>query len=109
MDWRIIFSFSLIILIDIFDNNLKDSFTEFSSFNISETLNQSLKVLILYTFLTFLIFILLKFVNIRNLDAFNLSLTLISSGGFLSTNSLDQILNNDLKNNNFNYNAVFFF
>ena len=91
------FLFSLIILIDIFDNNLKDSFTEFSSFNISETLNQSLKVLILYTFLTFLIFILLKFVNIRNLDAFNLSLTLISSGGFLSTNSLDQILNNDLK------------
>ena len=91
------FLFSLIILIDIFDNNLKDSFTEFSSFNISETLNQSLKVLILYTILTFLIFILLKFVNIRNLDAFNLSLTLISSGGFLSTNSLDQILNNDLK------------
>ena len=91
------FLFSLIILIDIFDNNLKDSFTEFSFFNISETLNQSLKVLILYTFLTFLIFILLKFVNIRNLDAFNLSLTLISSGGFLSTNSLDQILNNDLK------------
>ena len=91
------FLFSLIILIDIFDDNLKDSFTEFSSFNISETLNQSFKVLVIYSFLTFLIFILLKFVNIRNLDAFNLSLTLISSGGFLHTNSLDTILNNDVK------------
>ena len=91
------FLFSLIILIDIFDKNLKDSFTEFSSFNISETLNQSLKVLIIYSILTFLIFILLKLVNIRSLDAFNLSLTLISSGGFLSTNNLDLILNNDIK------------
>ena len=91
------FLFSLIILIDIFDDNLKDSFTEFSSFNISETLNQSFKVLVIYSLLTFLIFILLKFVNIRNLDAFNLSLTLISSGGFLHTNSLDTILNNDVK------------
>ena len=91
------FLFSLIILIDIFDDNLKDSFTEFSSFNISETLNQSFKVLVIYSLLTFLIFILLKFVNIRNLDDFNLSLTLISSGGFLHTNSLDTILNNDVK------------
>ena len=91
------FLFSLIILIDIFDDNLKDSFTEFSSFNISETLNQSFKVLVIYSLLTFLIYILLKFVNIRNLDAFNLSLTLISSGGFLHTNSLDTILNNDVK------------
>ena len=91
------FLFSLIILIDIFDKNLKDSFTDFSSFNNSETIIQSFKVLILYTLLTITIFVILKLINLRNLDAFNLSLTLISSGGFLSFNNLDSIFNNDIK------------
>ena len=91
------FLFSIILLIDIFDNNLKDSFTDFLSFNTSETLKQSIKVLMLYSSLTLGIFVCLRFIDLRNLDAFNLSLTIISSGGFLSFNSLDQVLNTDLK------------
>ena len=47
------FLFSIILLIDIFDNNLKKSLTNFLSFNTSETLKQSSKILILYTLLTF--------------------------------------------------------
>ena len=39
----------------------------------------------------------MKFINIRNFDAFNLSLTLISSGGFLPVNDLDILINSELK------------
>ena len=91
------FLFSIILLIDVFDNNLKNSFTDFLSFNTSETLKQSFKVLILYSFLTFVIFIILKVIDLRTFDAFNFSLTIISSGGFLPSNNLESILNTDLK------------
>ncbi len=91
------FLFSIILLIDIFDNNLKNSFTNFLSFNESETRKQSLKVLIFYVILTFLIFIILKFINLRTFDAFNISLTIISSGGFLPINNLETIINTDIK------------
>jgi len=91
------FLFSIILLIDVFDNNLKKSLTYFLSFNTSETLKQSLKVLILYSFLTFVIFIILKIIDLRTFDAFNFSLTLISSGGFLPLNNLESILNSDFK------------
>ena len=82
------FLFSIILLIDIFDVNLKKSLTNFLSFNTSETLKQSIKILILYTFLTFVIFIILNIINIRSFNSFNLAMTLISSGGFLPTNNL---------------------
>ena len=91
------FLFSIILLIDIFDNNLKNSFTNFLSFNESETRKQSLKVLIFYVILTFIIFIILKFINLRTFDAFNISLTIISSGGFLPINNLETIINTDIK------------
>ena len=42
------FLFSIILLIDIFDNSLKKSLTNFLTFNTSETLKQSSKILILY-------------------------------------------------------------
>ena len=85
------FLFSIILLIDIFDVNLKKSLTNFLSFNTSETLKQSIKILILYTFLTFVIFIILNIINIRSFNSFNLAMTLISSGGFLPTNNLENI------------------
>ena len=91
------FLFSIILLIDFFDNNLKKSLTNFLSFNISETLKQSSKILILYILLTFAIFIALKVSNFRFFDSFNLSMTLISSGGFLPVNNLSSIVNNDIK------------
>ena len=91
------FLFSIILLIDIFDNNLKKSLTNFITFDTSETLKQSLKILILYTVLTFFIFIVLKIFNFRDFDSFNLSMTLISSGGFLPFNNLSIVLNSNAK------------
>ncbi len=90
------FLFSLLLLIDIFDDNLKKSVTNYISFNSTEILKQSLKIIILYAFLTFIIFLLLKLINLRTFDAYNLSITIISSGGFLSINNFDNLFVTDL-------------
>ena len=91
------FLFSIILLIDIFDKNIKNNLTDFLSFDSNEILKQSFKIVILYSILTLVIFFVLKIINIRNFDAFNLSLTLISSGGFLPVNNLDKLINSDFK------------
>ena len=91
------FLFSIILLIDIFDKNIKNNLTDFLSFDSNEILKQSFKIIILYSILTLVIFFVLKIINIRNFDAFNLSLTLISSGGFLPVNNLDKLINSDFK------------
>jgi len=91
------FLFSIILLIDIFDKNIKNNLTDFLSFDSSEILKQSFKIIILYSLLTLVIFFILKIINIRNFDAFNLSLTLISSGGFLPVNNLDKLINSEFK------------
>ena len=91
------FLFSIVLLIDIFDVNLKKPLTDLISFNTSETLKQSTKILILYTSLTLCIFIILNIFNIRSFNSFNLAMTIISSGGFIPTNSLDIILNSKTK------------
>ena len=96
MDWRHLFSFSILLLIDIFDKNLKQSFTEYLSFNYNEIFKQSFKIINIYCFLTLLIFILFKIINLRTFDAFNLSLSIISSGGFLPVNSIDYLFVSDL-------------
>ena len=88
---------SIILLIDIFDNNLKKSLTNFITFDSTETLKQLTKILILYSFLTLLIFLVLKVSDIRTFDSFNLSMTLISSGGFLPFNNLSLVLNSNIK------------
>ena len=91
------FLFSIILLIDIFDNSLKKSLTNFLTFNTSETLKQSMKILILYILLTFGIFVILNILDFRIFDSFNLSMTLISSGGFLPVNNLSSIVNTNAK------------
>jgi len=88
------FLFSIILLIDIFDNSFKKSLTNFISFNKSETLKQSFKIFLLYTVITFVIFIILNLLNIRAFNSLNLSMTVISSGGFLPTDNLSSILLN---------------
>ena len=88
---------SIILLIDIFDTSLKKMLTNFLSFDISETIKQSFKILIIYTSLTFFIFIVLKIIDLRTFDSFNLAMTLISSGGFLPVNNLSNIINTNLK------------
>ena len=90
------FLFSLLLLIDIFDENLKKSVTNYISFNSSEIFKQSLKIIILYAALTFIIFILFKLISFRTFDAYNFSLTIISSGGFLSVNNFDNLFLTDL-------------
>ena len=89
------FLFSIIYLIDIYDDSFKKSLTNYLSFNSSEILKQSIKILLLYSGLTLLIFIILNLISIRSFNSLNLAFTLISSGGFLPTNDLDDILKNN--------------
>ena len=91
------FLISIILLIDIFDNNLKKSFTNFINFSSTETIKQSFKIGIVYLFLTILIFVILYLSDLRAFNSFNLSLSLISSGGFLPVNNLDLIVNSKIK------------
>ena len=89
------FLFSIILLIDIFDNSFKKSLTNFISFNKAETFKQSLKIFLLYSLLTLGIFITLNIFNIRSFNSLNLAMTIISSGGFLPSNDLSNILINN--------------
>ena len=89
------FLFSIILLIDIFDNNFRKSLTNFISFNKAETLKQSFKIFLLYSSITFIIFIILNLLDIRAFNSLNLAMTIISSGGFLPTNNLSNILLNN--------------
>jgi trk system potassium uptake protein len=89
------FLFSIILLIDIFDNSFKKSLTNFISFNKAETLKQWLKIFLLYSSITLIIFIILNLFNIRAFNSLNLAMTIISSGGFLPTNDLSIILINN--------------
>jgi len=91
------FLFSIILLIDIFDKSIKKSLTNFISFNTTETFKQTIKILILYTSLTIFIFLALNLLNLRTFDSLNLSMSVISSGGFLPSNNIDIILNSELK------------
>ena len=86
------FLFSIIFLIDIYDENLKKSLTNFLSFNTTEVLKQTIKIFILYSSLTLAIFIILNLFGIRSFNSLNLAMTIISSGGFLPTNDLSMIL-----------------
>ena len=56
-----------------------------------------LKVFILYSVLSLIIFLLLNISNIRMFNSLNLSMSLISAGGFLPTNSLDKIIYSNLQ------------
>jgi trk system potassium uptake protein TrkH len=89
------FLFSIVLLIDIFDHSFKKSLTNFISFNKSETLKQSFKIFFLYSLITLGIFIILNFFNIRLFNSLNMAMTVVSSGGFLPSNSLSNILTNN--------------
>ena len=90
------FLFSIMILIDIFEENLKKTLTNYLSFNSSEIFKQSFKIIIIYTFLTISTFVILKFIDLRTFDAFNFAMTIISSGGFLSSNNFNTLFQNDI-------------
>ena len=91
------FLYSIIFLIDIYDESSKRSLTNFLSFNSTEVLKQSIKILLLYSTITISIFIILKIFGIRSFNSLNLAMTIISSGGFLPVNDLSLILVNDFQ------------
>ncbi len=86
------FLFSIIFLIDIYDESFKKTLTNFISFDSNEILRQATKVFLLYSILTLSIFIILNIFSIRTFDSLNLAFTLISSGGFLPVNDLSMII-----------------
>ena len=86
------FLFSIILLIDIYDENLKKTLTNFISFDSSEVFKQAIKIFLIYSVLTLIIFLILNIFSIRAFNSLNLSLTLISSGGFLPVNDLSVII-----------------
>ena len=90
------FLFSILLLIDLFDENLKRSLTNYIALNSSEIFKQIFKIIVIYLFMTILIFVLLKFVNLRSYDAYNYSLSIISSGGFMPNDNFDATFKTDI-------------
>ncbi len=91
------FLFSIIFLIDIYDESLKKSLTNFLSFNSSEILKQTIKIFLLYSGLTISIFLILNILGIRSFNSLNLAMSIISSGGFMPVNDLSLVLNSNIK------------
>ena len=90
----------LIFLLIIFSSKQFNYKLTYMVFNITDSNNENIiksnifKIFIIYSSLTFFIFTS-KFFDIRLFNALNLCMTLISTGGFLPTNSLDQIIINN--------------
>ncbi len=55
------------------------------------------KIFIFYSTLSFTIFLLLNVSEVRMFNSLNLSMSLISTGGFIPTNSLDKIINSNFQ------------
>ena len=91
----------VIFLFLFFSNNqfnyklTKLVYSDEKNLNIEASLKKiSLKIFFLYSLLTFFVFVLLSISGVRLFNGLNLTMTLISSGGFLPTNSLDHIIKN---------------
>ena len=56
-----------------------------------------IKVFLIYFFSTIFLIFLFKFTNIRLLDSVHLALTIVSSGGFIPSNNLSDIVINDIQ------------
>ena len=86
------FLFSIIFLIEIYDESFKKTLTNYISFDSSEVFKQAIKIFLLYSFLTLLIFFILSIFSVRTFNSLNLAFSLISSGGFLPDNDLSNII-----------------
>ena len=91
------FLFSIVFLIDIYDDSFKKSLTNYLSFNNSEFIKQTIKIFFLYSSLTIFIFIVLNLISVRSFDSLNLAFTIISSGGFLPVNELSSIIKSNIQ------------
>jgi len=88
----------LIFLIIIFSNNQYNfrlnhlvHTGNMGSFSKSNTKNIILQIFLVYSLLTLLIFVIFNIGSVRLFNSLNLSMTIISNGGFLPTNNLNQI------------------
>ena len=89
----------LIFLVLIFSNKqlnfklLDLTYNQENKINFAPNLRTvSTRIFFIYLTLTFLIFVIFLLSGIRLFDGLNLSMTVISSGGFLPTDSLDSII-----------------
>ena len=94
----------LIFLILIFSNKqINYKFIDFS-FNLEKKINFSpnlksvtTRIFFIYILLTIFIFFIFTISGVRLFDSLNLSMTIISSGGFLPTDSLNDIIRNNFQ------------
>ena len=96
--------FFLIILIIIFSNksfNFKMTNLTFSgdgNFKSKENIKDNiLKIFIIYSVLTIIILTFLSFSGLRLFNSLNMSMTLISSGGFLPTDNISKVISTNLQ------------
>ena len=85
------FLFSLFLLAGSSKIKVKTIYSSYEGLNLNELKNQYLKVLLIYSFFTSLVFVLLISADIRLFEGLNLSMSIVSSGGFLPTNSFSEI------------------
>jgi len=94
----------LIFLVLIFSNKQINFKMIDLSFNLEKKINFSSnlisvtnRIFFIYSFLTALIFLIFLISGIRLFDNLNLTMTIISSGGFLPTDSLNDIIRNNFQ------------
>jgi trk system potassium uptake protein len=96
--------FFLLFLIIVFSNksfNYKMtnlSYSGESNFNSENNIKDNiLRVLIIYSVLSIIILSLLNFSGLRLFNSLNMSMTLVSGGGFLPTDSIDKIISTNFQ------------
>ena len=96
--------FFLIFLILLFSNKTFNykmtnlTFSGDSNFKSEESIKNSiLRIFIIYSFLSFIILVLLSISEIRLFNSLNLAMTLISNGGFLPSDNLNEIINSNFQ------------
>ena len=94
--------FFLVFLVLFFNNvqfNYKLNDLVYSGFKNSDIETSikkiSINIFFIYSLLTLIIFVLISLTGVRLFNGLNLSMTLISNGGFLPTNNLNQIIKNN--------------
>ena len=101
MDWRIIFLFLLMIVFSNKSFNYKMTNLTYSgdnNFTSKSNIKDSLfRIFIIYSLLSIVILSLLNLSGVRLFNSLNLSMTLISGGGFLPTESLNKIISTNFQ------------
>ena len=101
MDWRIIFFNFYNTFFSNIQYNFKLNDLVYSgdrSLNPDTNIKKvSIRIFFLYFFITLLVFFFFVFSEVRLFNALNLTMTLVSTGGFLPTNSLDSIIRTNLQ------------